>query len=311
MDLCIGLYEFETHTASREFLVWIAASRLFGIKNSNGVRDFVARIMMVADNDIYSLRPGVFHFLNGLDTAIESDHQFAIHFLGKINSHIRYAVTLLIAVGDIVLHIRILFPEEGIHKGYSRGSVHIVIAVNQYLLILVYCCRNPFHSNCHPLHHKGVVEVFQIGFKKNLCLFGGRNSSLYHKVGNGSRYFFNICKLPDNRRITLLLYHPFLIHSLSIYPFKVKNLPEVLLYKQFNMLNILFTAKFLLKRSNTLICIAAWINIVKICQIGIDIECQTMHCYIFACPYSYGTNLTRPFPLLRVEPYTCGAFDPR
>ena len=63
--------------------------------------------MMVADDEVYALTLGIGYLLDGLDAAIEHNHQFNTRFFRIVYSFPADTIALLIAVRDIILNVGI------------------------------------------------------------------------------------------------------------------------------------------------------------------------------------------------------------
>jgi len=94
----ICMNQLEAHTASRKFLIRIAASGLFRIEYGKCSRYLLSRKMMVADNYIETLCFCIPNLFNRFDPAVKGDDQLAFIFDSKINTLYRNSVTLLIPV---------------------------------------------------------------------------------------------------------------------------------------------------------------------------------------------------------------------
>ena len=99
---------------------------------------FVTGHVVVADDKVYSSLARVLYFVCRLDTAIQCDDQRASLLLRIIHTAERYAVTFRIPVGNVIVDIRIECTQESVHKCHSRCAVHIIIAVDKYLLPIVH-----------------------------------------------------------------------------------------------------------------------------------------------------------------------------
>ena len=87
-----------------------------GVKNRHSVRYAVVRSVMVADYEIHAALLGVVHFLNSLDSAIKRYDETTAVLHCIIDSLIRYARALVVAVRQIEQQIRVKLPYELIHQ---------------------------------------------------------------------------------------------------------------------------------------------------------------------------------------------------
>ena len=67
---------------------------------------------MVADDEIYALLFGIRYLLDGLNAAVEYDNQFNPCLCGKVYSFFADAIALFLAVGDIVIDVRLELLQE-------------------------------------------------------------------------------------------------------------------------------------------------------------------------------------------------------
>ena len=60
---------------------------------------------MVTDDKVYSLFLGIGYLFDCFDATIEDDNKFNSSFFGKVYSLFAYSITLIIAVGDVVIDV--------------------------------------------------------------------------------------------------------------------------------------------------------------------------------------------------------------
>ena len=100
-----GLHEFESHATSTEMLEGEGIIFPFGIQNSHCRRHHLVGHVVVADNKINTSTLGIGYFIDSLNSAIEDDNQFNTCLVSKVNSFLADTISLIIAVGDIVVNI--------------------------------------------------------------------------------------------------------------------------------------------------------------------------------------------------------------
>ena len=132
---------------------------------------------MVADDHVYTLRLGIFDLLVRLDAAVKGDDQPEAAVACPVDAFVGKAVTFVVAVRDIEIHLRGISLQERIYEGYSCGSVHIIVPVHQDLLFGCYGFPHPVHRNVHILHQEWVVEVLEAGAEERACLLEGLDAS--------------------------------------------------------------------------------------------------------------------------------------
>src|SRR5690606_14375703 len=140
----------------------------------------------------------------------------------KINSLKGDAVAFNIAVGDIISYIGVDRFQEIIHQGYGCGSVHIVIAINQNIFIVLNGFPDYVDGFVHILHQKGVVEVFQFGSEKILGRVIGFNSSLRQDYGQWERQFDFVEEFTQNRDFGFRFEYSLAVHFGEIISPKIR-----------------------------------------------------------------------------------------
>ena len=105
----------------------------FGVEDSHGVGQLVVGHVVVADDEVDAFALGVCNLLHGLDAAIEGDDERDAVLGGIVDTLVGDAVTLVVAVGDVVVEPRVEILQELVYQRYGRRSVHVVIAINHNL----------------------------------------------------------------------------------------------------------------------------------------------------------------------------------
>ena len=139
--------------------------------------------MVVAYDHIYSLCPGIFDLLIGLDAAIQSDDQSETAVAGPVYSLERKAIALVITVGNIEVDFLGISPQERIYERHRRRAVDIVVAVNQYLFLGGDGLADSFHRSIHILHQEGIVEIVKAGTEEGTRLLEGFYTPLDKQFG--------------------------------------------------------------------------------------------------------------------------------
>ena len=186
--LHIALGQLEAHAAAAEVVEGVVAVFPLGVQDGHRSGQFVLRQMVVADDDVDSLAAGIFHFLDGLDAAVQGNHQAYPVVRGPVQRLVGQAVALVVAVRDIEIHLGRKLLQEGVHLRYGGGAVHVVISVNQDFFFSRNGLVHPFHGLVHVLHQEGVVKVFQAGTEKAAGLFEGFDAALDQQIGQDPVY---------------------------------------------------------------------------------------------------------------------------
>ena len=147
-----SLHEFEPHATSRKMGVWVCIIQSFGIQDGNGRGQYVVRYMMVADDKVNSLLFGIRNLFYGFNAAVQYDDKPYSGFSGVVNSFFGNSVSFVITVRDVIVKVRIELLNELVDQCHSRGTVHIVISINQNALFLSHRHVQAFHCDVHILH---------------------------------------------------------------------------------------------------------------------------------------------------------------
>ena len=128
----VRLRQLETHAAAAQFLKRIEAVGAFHIQYRYGIRDGVARSMMVTDDKIHTDGASIRHLLHRLDAAIQGNDERAALFLGSINTFVdaglQLFTALIGAMPQIVTTITAAIPQ-------IIGSITQVLLDNLPLII--------------------------------------------------------------------------------------------------------------------------------------------------------------------------------
>ena len=180
-----------------------------GVEDGGGRRQGLVGEMVVADDDIDALVAGVAHFLHGLDAAVQGDDQGVAVLVSPVDALVGDAVALVVAVGYVVLDVGVEIAYEGVHQGYSRGTVHVVVSVYHDPFLLGDSLLEPVYSPVHIFHQEGVVELGEVGLEKLAGPVGGGDAALYQEVGEDLVDAQLRGEGADQSRVALLFNYPF------------------------------------------------------------------------------------------------------
>ena len=96
--------------------------------------EFLARLMVITDDEVDTASSCVCHFIHRLDTAVERDNKLAARRLRIVDSLKGDTVSLAIAVGDIEVNGIGKLSEKRENERDGRGTIYIVIAIDEYAL---------------------------------------------------------------------------------------------------------------------------------------------------------------------------------
>ena len=101
----ICLHELEAHAAAGEVIEGVVAVFALGVEHGHGGRKRVLRQMVVADDYVQTLAPGVFDLVCGLDAAVQGDYELEVAFRSPVQALQRDSVAFVVAVGDVEVHL--------------------------------------------------------------------------------------------------------------------------------------------------------------------------------------------------------------
>ena len=177
-------YQFEAYAATAQLLVRIGGVLPLGIQHCPRLRQLLGRKMVVADDEIHAFLLCESNLFMSLYSAIEADYQLEIVVGCPFHALERHAIALLVAVGYIVIYFGIELLQIREHESHGRRSVHVVIPVNEYLLLRLYRQHDAFHRLIHVIHQERVVQMLVSGTEKPLRLLIRTNTSLNQQRGH-------------------------------------------------------------------------------------------------------------------------------
>ena len=123
--------------------------RPFSIHHCHRVGQLLVGHVVVAYHKINSLRLRIRHLFNGLDTTIQGYNQLDTSFFRIIYPLHRNAVTFVVTIWNIIVQICSETAEKFINQSNGRGSIHIVIAINQDAFLIPQSFLNAIHRLVH------------------------------------------------------------------------------------------------------------------------------------------------------------------
>lgn len=162
------LHQLESHAASAEMLERVGVVGSLRVEDSHGWRQFFVWHVVVADDEVDAERLGVGYLFNSLDAAVEDDDELHAGLLGVVDAFLAYAVTFVVAIGDVILDVGVELLYELIHQCYRSASVHVVVAVDEYAFLAAHRVVEAVDGEVHVLHEEGVDEVCQLRMEESL-----------------------------------------------------------------------------------------------------------------------------------------------
>ena len=146
------LHEFKAHAAAAEMLKGIAVVGAFGIEDGHCRWHCLVGHMVVANDEIDAQLLGVGNFVDGLDAAVQNDDELHARLPCILNAFAAHPVALVVAVGNVVIDIRIEQAQEFIDQGHRRAAIHIIIAINHDTLLTPHGVVEPIDGHVHIFH---------------------------------------------------------------------------------------------------------------------------------------------------------------
>ena len=135
--------------------------------------------MVVADDKVNAFFFGIGYLLYSFDAAIQYDNQSYTGFCGIVYPFGRYPVTFVVAVGDVIVNVRIELLNKLVDQCHCCSAVYIIITINQNTLFLSHCLIKALHGHIHVFHQEWVVQVGQLRAEKLLGILCLRYSPLH------------------------------------------------------------------------------------------------------------------------------------
>src|SRR5690606_26267370 len=104
--------------ATTQLFIRVRTIGLFWIKDGMGNRQILIRQMMIANDHVYTQRPGISNFFYSLYAAIQGDDEGKAVFFGIIYPGKRNTIAFIIPVRYIKSYGFIMFTKERKDNGY-------------------------------------------------------------------------------------------------------------------------------------------------------------------------------------------------
>ena len=186
LDIALG--QFETHTTTAKVVEGIVAVFPLGVQDGHGAGKFVLRQVVIADDNLNALGAGIFHFVDGLDPAVQRDNQADPVVRGPVQRLVRQAVAFVVAIRNVKLYFGRELFDKGIDLCYSRGAVYVIVSVHQDFFTGSDGRVQAFHRLVHVCHEEGVMEVLQAGTEEGTGLLKGGHAALDKQRGQHPVY---------------------------------------------------------------------------------------------------------------------------
>ena len=138
--------------------------------------------MMVADDEIDAQSLGVGNLLYGLDATVENNDEFHPRVLRILQSFAAHPITLIVAVGNVVVDVGVELLQELVHQSHGSASIDIVVAIYKDTLLPSHGVIEPVDGHIHILHEEGIDEVGELRTEESFGGTLGGDASAYEQL---------------------------------------------------------------------------------------------------------------------------------
>ena len=176
-----GLHELEAHPASGELLEWVSRVGSLRIEQRHAIGSLTSRQVVVADDDVDAQLGCLLDHQYLFRPAVERDQQGTAALLGEVQCLVRDPAPLRVAVRYVKLEQRRDLSQVLVYQRHGGRPVDIVVAVDQYPLLITDRLIDPPDCCVHILHEEGIVQLAQPRLKEVLRLIDAPHPPLHHK----------------------------------------------------------------------------------------------------------------------------------
>ena len=159
------------------------------VENRHSVRQRLIGHMMVADDEVDAETLGIGDHVVRLDATVEDDDQLHPRLVGIVDAFLAHAIPLVVAVGDIIIDVRIELLQKLVHQCHGGAAVDIVVTIDEHALLAPHSVVEPVHCHIHILHQERIDEVGELGTEEPLCSALRRDATAYEQVGKDRTHF--------------------------------------------------------------------------------------------------------------------------
>ena len=156
------LHKLKAHSAAAKVLKRIGVALALGVENGRGLRQFLVGHVMIANNKVYAYALGIVNLLDSLDATVENDDELHARLPGIFKPFLAHAIPFVVAVGYVIIDVRVELPQKLIHQRHRGASVYVVIAVHQDALFAPHGVVETVYGHVHILHQEGVDKVCEL-----------------------------------------------------------------------------------------------------------------------------------------------------
>jgi nucleotide-binding universal stress UspA family protein len=166
----VGQLEDDTRAAEIAEALTIA----LGIDQRNAIGASTGSLMVIQNEDVDTAGANGFNLFAGICSAVDSDEEAGIVLLeASLHPAQAETVTLLDAVREEARDAGAKGGEESFQQGEGGYAVHIIVAIENDLLICLNSLEHPPGGGFHLAEEEGIAQVFQPGLKEIGSLLGG------------------------------------------------------------------------------------------------------------------------------------------
>ena len=211
-----GLHELEAHAAAREVGAGVVVVGAFRVEHGHGGGHGLVGDVVVADDEVDAQRAGIGDLVDGLDAAVEHDDESDAHLGGVVHPLARDAVSLVVAVGDVEVHVRVELAQETVDQRYGRAAVDVVVAVDHDAFLAPHGLVEAVDGGVHVVHQERVGQFGELGAEETARLGRRRDAAAHEELAqNGMDTHF----APKDAALFFLLGRgrfvvPFVVHCM-------------------------------------------------------------------------------------------------
>ena len=123
---------------------------------------------MVANDEVDAETLCIGYLFNGLDATVKNNDELYARLLGIVNALLAYTISLIVAIGNIILDVGVELLYKLIHQRYRRASVYVVIAIHQDTLLAPHSVVKAVDGQVHILHEERIDKVGQLRMEESL-----------------------------------------------------------------------------------------------------------------------------------------------
>ena len=135
---------------------------------------------MIADDDVDAQLGCLLDHQHLLRPAVERDQQGTAALLGEVQCLVRDPAPLCVAVRDVKLEQRCDLSQVLVYQRHGGRTVDVIVAVDQYPLLIADRLIDPPDRCVHILHEEGIVQLAQSRLKEVLRLIDAPHPPLHH-----------------------------------------------------------------------------------------------------------------------------------